>query len=122
MQYPPGHHQEERFQNIINLIQAYPLATINSCLHNKIESSHTPLIYQPNNGLGELIGHLDKYNPQLTHFRANEEVQLIFNGPQVYISPSVYNTTQLPTLVHLPENTKQLNFVTEEATSWEKVF
>ena len=97
MQYPPGHHQEERFQNIINLIQAYPLATINSCLHNKIESSHTPLIYQPNNGLGELIGHLDKYNPQLTHFRANEEVQLIFNGPQVYISPSVYNTTQLPT-------------------------
>jgi transcriptional regulator len=62
-----------------------------------MESSHTPLIYQPNGGLGELIGHLDKYNPQLAHFKENEKVQLIFNGPQVYISPSVYSTTQLPT-------------------------
>ena len=97
MQYPPGHHQEESYQNIVNLIKAYPLAIINSCLNNEMESSHTPLIYQPNGGLGELIGHLDKYNPQLTHFKENEKVQLIFNGPQVYISPSVYSTTQLPT-------------------------
>lgn len=97
MQYPPGHHQEESYQNIVNLIKAYPLAIINSCLNNEMESSHTPLIYQPNGGLGELIGHLDKYNPQLAHFKENEKVQLIFNGPQVYISPSVYSTTQLPT-------------------------
>lgn len=97
MQYPPGHHQEESYQNIVNLIKAYPLAIINSCLNNEMESSHTPLIYQPNGGLGELIGHLDKYNPQLAHFKENEKVQLIFNGPQVYISPTVYSTTQLPT-------------------------
>ena len=97
MQYPPGHHQEESYQNIVNLIKTYPLAIINSCLNNEMESSHTPLIYQPNDGLGELIGHLDKYNPQLAHFKENEKVQLIFNGPQVYISPSVYSTTQLPT-------------------------
>ena len=97
MQYPPGHHQEKSYQNIVNLIKAYPLAIINSCLNNEMESSHTPLIYQPNGGLGELIGHLDKYNPQLAHFKENEKVQLIFNGPQVYISPSVYSTTQLPT-------------------------
>ena len=97
MQYPPGHHQEESYQNIVNLIKAYPLAIINSCLNNEMESSHTPLIYQPNGGLGELIGHLDKYNLQLAHFKENEKVQLIFNGPQVYISPSVYSTTQLPT-------------------------
>ena len=97
MQYPPGHHQEESYQNIVNLIKAYPLAIINSCLNNEMESSHTPLIYQPNDGMGELIGHLDKYNPQLAHFKENEKIQLIFNGPQVYISPSVYSTTQLPT-------------------------
>ncbi len=97
MQYPPGHHQEENYQNIINLMKAYPLAIINSCLNDEIESSHTPLIYKTNDGLGELIGHLDKYNPQLVHFKANKKVQLIFNGPQVYISPSVYSTTQLPT-------------------------
>ena len=33
----------------------------------------------------------------MKHFKENEKVQLIFNGPQVYISPSVYSTTQLPT-------------------------
>ena len=47
--------------------------------------------------MGKLIGHLDKFNPQLEHFRSSDKVEIIFNGPQVYISPAVYGTTQLPT-------------------------
>ena len=97
MHYPPPHHQESNFENIIALMQTYPLATIVTAKNEDILSSHTPLIYQANNESGRLIGHLDKYNPQLDHFRSNEKVELIFNGPQVYISPSVYGTTQLPT-------------------------
>lgn len=97
MHYPLPHHQESNFENIIALMQTYPLATIITAKNEDILSSHTPLIYQANNELGRLIGHLDKYNPQLDHFRSNEKVELIFNGPQVYISPSVYGTTQLPT-------------------------
>lgn len=97
MHYPPPHHQESNFENIIALMQTYPLATVVTAKNEDILSSHTPLIYQANNELGRLIGHLDKYNPQLDHFRSNEKVELIFNGPQVYISPSVYGTTQLPT-------------------------
>jgi transcriptional regulator len=97
MHYPPVHHQEENFNNIVQLMQMYPLAIINSCMNNEIESTHTPLVYQPNEKLGVLIGHIDKYNPQLEHFKNNTAVQIIFNGPQVYISPSVYSTTQLPT-------------------------
>ena len=97
MHYPPPHHQESNFENIIALMQTYPLATIITAKNEDILSSHTPLIYQANNELGRLIGHLDKYNPQLDHFRSNEKVELIFNGPQVYSSPSVYGTTQLPT-------------------------
>ena len=118
MQYPPGHHQEENYQNIINLMKAYPLAIINSCLNDEIESSHTPLIYKTNGGLGELIGHLDKYNPQLAHFKANKRVQLIFNGPQVYISPSVYSTTQLPTWNYFKAHLKGLVMI---ETDQEKV-
>ncbi|MEN8845844.1 MAG: FMN-binding negative transcriptional regulator, partial [Candidatus Arcticimaribacter sp.] len=78
-------------------MQMYPLAIINSSMNNEIESTHTPLVYQHNEQLGVLIGHIDKYNPQLEHFKNNTAVQIIFNGPQVYISPSVYSTTQLPT-------------------------
>lgn len=97
MHYPPVHHQEENYNNIVQLMQMYPLAIINSCMNNEIESTHTPLVYQPNEQLGVLIGHIDKYNPQLEHFKNNTAVQIIFNGPQVYISPSVYSSTQLPT-------------------------
>lgn len=97
MHYPPVHHQEDNYENIIQLMQLYPLATINSCRDNVIESTHTPLVYHPNDQLGYLIGHMDKYNPQIAHFNNSEEVQIIFHGPQVYISPSVYSTTQLPT-------------------------
>ena len=97
MQYPPAHHQEGNYKNIVQLMEMYPLATINSSWNNEIESTHTPLIYQSNNQLGTLIGHLDKYNPQINHFKHNPQVQIIFNGPQVYISPAVYSTTQLPT-------------------------
>lgn len=97
MQYPPVHHQEGNYKNIVKLMEMYPLATINSCLNNEIESTHTPLVYQPNQQLGVLIGHMDKFNPQVDHFKEDIEVQIIFNGPQVYISPAVYSTTQLPT-------------------------
>lgn len=97
MHYPPSHHQESSFENIVALIKTYPLATIISTKNEAILSSHTPLVYQKNKGLGKLIGHLDKFNPQLEHFRSSDKVEIIFNGPQVYISPAVYGTTQLPT-------------------------
>ena len=97
MHYPPAHHQESNFENIIALMKLYPLATIITTKNETILSTHIPLVYQANNGLGRLIGHLDKYNPQIDHFGSSEKVELIFNGPQVYISPSVYGTTQLPT-------------------------
>ena len=97
MQYPPAHHQEGNYKNIVQLMQMYPLATIHSYVNNEMESTHTPLVYQPNEQLGILIGHIDKYNPQVNHFKEDIEVQIIFNGPQVYISPSVYSSTQLPT-------------------------
>lgn len=97
MHYPPSHHQESNYENIVALIKTYPLATIITVKNNAILSTHTPLVYQANEGFGHLIGHLDRHNPQIEHFRSSENVELIFNGPQVYISPSIYGTTQLPT-------------------------
>ena len=46
MHYPPSHHQESNFENIVALIQTYPLATIVSAKNEAILSSHTPLVYQ----------------------------------------------------------------------------
>ena len=94
MKYPPKHHQDENINHMIDVIKTYPLATVISVSNNKPLVTHLPLIYNQDK---KLIGHIDIYNPQAELMRYNNEVTIIFSGPQCYISPSVYTTTQLPT-------------------------
>lgn len=94
MKYPPPHHQDHDRQHMIEVLKTYPLATVISCKDNSPIVTHLPLVYRDD---GKLIGHIDKFNPQVELLRDNNEVTIIFSGPQCYISPSVYTTTQLPT-------------------------
>ena len=94
MKYPPKHHQDDNINHMVDVIKTYPLATVISVKDNSPLITHLPLIY---NHEGKLIGHIDIYNPQGELMRDNNEVNIIFSGPQCYISPSVYTTTQLPT-------------------------
>ena len=94
MKYPPQHHQDNTRNHIIDVIKSYPLATVISVKDNKPFITHLPIIYRED---GKLIGHIDKYNPQAELLKDNNDVTLIFSGPQCYISPSIYSTTQLPT-------------------------
>ncbi|MDG4716924.1 FMN-binding negative transcriptional regulator [Winogradskyella marincola] len=93
MKYPPKHHQDSDISHIIAVIKAYPLATIISVVDNTPLITHLPLIYEN----GKLIGHIDIYNPQTEYFKDNNDITVLFSGPQCYISPSIYSTTQLPT-------------------------
>lgn len=95
--YPPPHHQEADFENCLRLVEAMPLATIVSAQKDHILTTHTPLVYHPDEGLGYFIGHLDLYNPQVAHLDAGVSVTVIFHGPETYISPTDYQSTQLPT-------------------------
>lgn len=98
MNYPPKHHQETDFKNIVATIQQYPLATLISAKDSKIFTTHVPLMYDASDGkLGSLIGHIDKFNPHIALLQENIPAQAIFHGPDCYISPNVYSTTQLPT-------------------------
>ena len=51
-------------------------------------------------------------NPQAALLKDNSLVTIIFSGPQCYISPSIYTTTQLPTWnyikVHLKGKVKAI--------------
>lgn len=93
MNYPPQQHQDDNREHMIEVIKTYPLAMLVSVKDNIPLISHLPLIYSE----GKLIGHLDKFNPQAELLKENNEVTVIFSGPQCYISPSIYSTTQLPT-------------------------
>lgn len=94
MNYPPKHHQDNNINHMVEVINTYPLATIISVKDNQPLVTHLPLIY---NEVGKLIGHIDKYNPQAELLKNNLPITIIFSGPQCYISPSIYSTTQLPT-------------------------
>ncbi|NNL15487.1 MAG: FMN-binding negative transcriptional regulator [Flavobacteriaceae bacterium] len=94
MNYPPKHHQDNDKLHLIEVIKTYPLATIVSVINNEPLITHLPLIYDEE---GKLIGHIDRFNPQADLMKDNNPVTIIFSGPQCYISPSIYTTTQLPT-------------------------
>lgn len=101
--YPPKHHQENDLKKIIAVIEEFPLAMLVSVLDNKPVVTHIPIIY--NHKIQKLVAHIDKYNPQVATLKNGAEVTIIFRGPDAYISPSIYTTTQLPTwnyiFVHL---------------------
>ncbi|MFD2543549.1 FMN-binding negative transcriptional regulator [Lacinutrix gracilariae] len=110
MKYPPKHHQDNSKSNLLEVIKTYPLATLISVKDNQPFITHLPLIYRETDG--KLIGHIDIYNPQTKLLQDNNEVTIIFSGPQCYISPSIYTTTQLPTWnyvkVHLKGSVKAI--------------
>jgi len=94
---------------MIEVIKTYPLATIVSVKNNEPLITHLPLIY---NEAGKLIGHIDKFNPQAELLKNDNDITIIFSGPQCYISPSIYSTAQLPTWnyikVHLKGTVKAI--------------
>lgn len=94
MNYPPKIHQNNEINHIIDVIKTYPLSTVISVKDNTPFITHLPLVY---NEVGKLIGHIDKQNPQAALLKDNQPVTVLFSGPQCYISPSIYTTTQLPT-------------------------
>ncbi len=111
MNYPPKQHQDNNKNHIIDVIKTYPLATIISVKNNEPYITHLPLIFREEDG--KLIGHIDKFNPQADLMKDNNPISIIFSGPQCYISPSIYSTTQLPTWnyikVHLKGTVKAID-------------
>ena len=91
--YPPKKHQDDNCNHMIEVIKTYPLATVISIKDNQPLITHLPLIYEDQ----KLIGHIDIYNPQAKLIKDNNDVIILFSGPECYISPSIYSTTQLPT-------------------------
>ncbi|WP_299115369.1 FMN-binding negative transcriptional regulator [uncultured Winogradskyella sp.] len=108
MNYPPKHHQDDDRNHMVEVIKTYPLATIISVKANEPLITHLPLIYDNE----KLIGHIDIFNPQAALLKDNNAVSIIFGGPQCYISPTIYSTTQLPTWnyikVHLKGTVKAI--------------
>ena len=84
---------------MIALAQAFPLAMLVSAKDDKPYTTHIPIIY--NQEQDRLVAHIDKFNPQVETLYDGAFVEVVFRGPDTYISPSIYTTKQLPTWNYL---------------------
>lgn len=91
--YPPNHHQDNNPIHSREVALQYPFATIVSAKDNTPFITHAPLIFHDD----KLVGHIDANNPHVELLQNDLNITAIFQGPQTYISPSIYSTKQLPT-------------------------
>ncbi len=95
--YPPEHHLDNQRQKAYSVIERFPFATLISSEGSETTLTQVPLMLEKSRGKqGVLIGHMDRNNPHITLLN-DRKVTVIFNGPNCYISPSVYQSSQLPT-------------------------
>jgi transcriptional regulator len=91
--YNPKHFEESRPEVLRALMRAHPLATLVTLADAKLTANHIPVVTldapAPH---GLLQGHVARANSLWREYRENSEALAIFQGPDVYISPSLYAT------------------------------
>ncbi len=91
--YQPAQFQETRVEVLHALMRAHPLAALVTEGESGVEADHIPVELAPSPGpFGTLRGHIARANPLWKTCRADRECLAIFQGPQVYITPSFYPT------------------------------
>lgn len=92
--YIPKKYLEEDREKHASLIKAYPLATVVTSGEGGIIANHIPFYLHVDKETGRtyLQGHIARVNHQIGDFRKGEEVLVIFQSSDAYISPSYYPT------------------------------
>ncbi len=106
MKYPPEHFIETDQANLLELIGCFPLATCIGLYEGNVLTAQLPFAISDNKSMA-LIGHIARDNA-LAHMleRQGASLQLIFNGPQSYISPAIFPKGQVPTWNYAAVNLK----------------
>lgn len=93
--YQPPHFREDRLEVQHLLIASHPLGLLVSAGPGGLQANHVPfLIDSAASERGTLRAHLARANPQIRELAAVGECLVVFQGPQHYISPSLYPTKQ----------------------------
>ncbi|MBS0534810.1 MAG: FMN-binding negative transcriptional regulator [Proteobacteria bacterium] len=93
--YQPPHFREERLDVLHALIRSHPLGLLITAGPGGLQANHVPLLLDATSSeRGTLRAHLARANPQAQELAAVGECLVVFQGPQHYISPSLYPTKQ----------------------------
>ena len=89
--YQPPHFREDRRDVQHALIKAHSLGLLITAGPEGLQANYSPfLIDAQASDNGTLRAHLARANPQLRELAAVEECLVVFQGPQAYVSPSLY--------------------------------
>ena len=94
--YTPRPFREERIDVLHQAMVEIGAATIVGNAPEGLTATHAPIFLDPGPApFGTLRCHFARANPQLNSFDSGQEVLIIFQGPQGYVSPSMYPSKQV---------------------------
>ncbi len=90
--YQPTHHREDRLEVQHDLIERHPFGLLISNGPDGLTANGLPFLLWRNAGkLGTLRAHMARANSQWKNLNG-QNVLIVFQGPQSYVSPSHYET------------------------------
>ena len=92
--YIPAHFSNQNEEELFSFMQAHPFAMICSNGNPVPLLTHLPFVAEINDGKVLLTSHFSAANPQAKLLAENDEVLVVFSGPNAYISPSLYEKTE----------------------------
>jgi transcriptional regulator len=91
--YLPDHFSVSDSALIRDVMHAYPFALLICPDESGLPyATHVPLVAHDDASGLMLEGHVARANPHSGLLQAQQEVLIIFNGPDAYVSPSLYKT------------------------------
>ena len=91
--YLPKHFEETHVQVLLELIRAHPLGALVTLTPTGLDANHIPFEVDPDpTPFGTLRAHIARANPLWRELSPDVETLAIFQGPNMYISPSWYPT------------------------------
>ena len=91
--YLPALFREDRLEVQHELIRTHPLALLITAGPAGLMANPIPFLIDPESlPYGTLQAHMARANPQWRELAAVEECLVVFQGPQIYVTPSWYAT------------------------------
>ncbi len=89
--YMPAHFDESRPDEVVRLLKDHPLGALVITGPDGLDANHLPFEYEPEpGGLGCLRAHIARANPLWQQASDGDQVLVIFQGSQGYLSPNWY--------------------------------
>jgi transcriptional regulator len=89
--YLPAHFEETRVDVLHALIREQPLGLLVTLADAGLQANPIPFLIDPDPApFGTLRGHVARANPVWRDTRGDVDALVVFQGPQAYVSPSLY--------------------------------